>query len=185
MFIFLATGDEPMLKSSITQLIERFNLVTNDSGFYTEFHEFDEESHMSVVSVGLRKGLNRIAEYRGWVLPKDIKGSDFDGIVSHYNKLSMKFDSEIAIPPRVITSLVDEAVKKGNFQKAIDIMQNQVSKSPKSEVINKDLGILYIQSGDINEGLKHLNAALDIAKLKKSASVEELESTIKYVESLK
>jgi predicted alpha/beta superfamily hydrolase len=155
--MFLGIGNEP-------QYIGGFNAFqsllkkTKPKNFESEFREFKDENHSSVVLPVYFAGLRKIFE--GWTPPA---GSVAD-LENHYKKLSDRFGYRIAIPEAMLNQIGYQLLRANNFTDAIDVFKKNAANHPNSANCYDSLAEAYEKNGQLKQAAENYEKAYKMAE---------------------
>ena len=139
-YFYMTLGYEPPYIPAIdkfTSLIET-KAPKNLEFTYTQMIE---ETHGSIPHLSIYQGLEKL--YDGWALPKEKYEEGLAAIDDHYKIISEKFNYDIQTPEYVINYLGYNYLNKKEFEKAIEVFQENIIRFPESANVYDSLGEAY------------------------------------------
>ncbi|MBT5419931.1 MAG: alpha/beta hydrolase, partial [Candidatus Cloacimonetes bacterium] len=122
-FFYMTLGDEPPYIPAIDKFVSLINdkSPTNLDFTYTQMIS---ETHNSIPHLTVYYGLEKL--YSGWNLPQTKYEEGLSAIDEHYNMISNKFNYNVETPEFVINMLGYNYLLKEEFEKAIEVFQENV-----------------------------------------------------------
>jgi len=160
-FFYMTLGDEP----PYIPAIEKFNSiieVKSPENFDFTYTQMMEETHGSIPHLTVYHGLEKL--YADWNLPRAAYEEGLAAIDEHYNILSKRFNYEISTPEYVINMAGYNFLMDNEFEKAIEIFQENVKRFPASANVYDSLGDAYENNKQNDEALKNYEKACELAE---------------------
>ncbi|NQV16958.1 MAG: hypothetical protein HQ534_00210 [Armatimonadetes bacterium] len=137
---YMTLGDEPPYIPAIEKFISLIDTLAPEKLDFTYVHMI-EETHGSIPHLSIYHGLEKL--YDGWVLPKEKYEEGLTAIDNHYQYISEKYSYDIQTPEYVINYLGYNYLNKKEFEKAIEVFQENIKRFPKSANVYDSLGEAY------------------------------------------
>jgi predicted alpha/beta superfamily hydrolase len=162
-FIFSSIGSQEVTTVDNFRKLE--SALSEKMGKNIEFHfrVNNEEDHISNIAVNFQQAIKTL--YHDWKfqLPEQFDKPAGQLIKDHYNKLERKFGYEIPIGEwEVFFPVMDQLAKQGDFKNAISVLNYCIKMYPKSDQAHAFLAKAYFDTGNMEEGKKHLEKALEL-----------------------
>ncbi|MFC1898107.1 alpha/beta hydrolase-fold protein [Candidatus Cloacimonadota bacterium] len=160
-FYFMTLGDEP----DYIPAIEKFNkLIETKSPKNLDFSYtyMPEENHGTIPHRTIYNALEKL--YNGWALPRDVNEQGLAAVDAHYKKITEKFGYDNPTPELVINMLGYNHLGKKEFEKAIEVFQENVKRFPVSANVYDSLGDAYENNEQFELAKKNYAKAFELAK---------------------
>jgi predicted alpha/beta superfamily hydrolase len=143
-YFYMTVGnEEPYFEA----LAEYADIMKEKAGESVEFRyvKMLDENHATTPYLSVFKGLRFI--FKGWQLPIEMLQSDLETIDDYFESISKKFGLEVATPEQVINALGYRYLQVRQYEIAIAIFQENVSRYPESANVYDSLGEAYENHG--------------------------------------
>ena len=137
---YMTLGDEPPYIPAIDKFISIIETKAPKNLEFT-YTQMIEETHGSIPHLSIYQGLEKL--YDGWALPKEKYEEGLAAIDDHYKIISEKFNYDIQTPEYVINYLGYNYLNKKEFEKAIEVFQENIIRFPESANVYDSLGEAY------------------------------------------
>ena len=160
-FFYMTLGDEPPYIPAIDKFVSLINdkSPTNLDFTYTQMIS---ETHNSIPHLTVYYGLEKL--YSGWNLPQTKYEEGLSAIDEHYNMISNKFNYNVETPEFVINMLGYNYLLKEEFEKAIEVFQENVKRFPASANVYDSLAESYENNKQLKLAELNYTKACELAK---------------------
>ncbi len=160
-FFYMTLGDEPPYIPAIDKFVSLINdkSPTNLDFTYTQMIS---ETHNSIPHLTVYYGLEKL--YSGWNLPQTKYEEGLSAIDEHYNMISNKFNYNVETPEFVINMLGYNYLLKEEFEKAIEVFQENVNRFPTSANVYDSLAESYENNKQLKLAELNYTKACELAK---------------------
>ena len=110
--------------------------------------------------------------YDGWQMPKEKFKEGFAGIDKHYQGLSEKYGYEINPPEQMINQLGYIYLNEKDFNKAIEVFEENVKRYSMSANVYDSLGEVLEKNGQMAEAEKSYAKAVKIGEEQKHSFLD-------------
>lgn len=129
--------------------------------YYLQVHP--GENHLSNLAVNFQNGFRQL--YKNWKfqLPENLNQPASEVLKEHYQALAEEFGYVPHISQwEVLFPAMDQLAKRGDLENAIDILHYTVELYPESDQAYAFLAKACFDSGQLEQGKKHLKKALEL-----------------------
>jgi len=160
-FFYMTLGDEPPYIPAIDKFVSLINdkSPTNLDFTYTQMIS---ETHNSIPHLTVYYGLEKL--YSDWNLPQAKYEEGLSAIDEHYNMISNKFNYNVETPEFVINMLGYNYLLKEEFEKAIEVFQENVNRFPTSANVYDSLAESYENNKQLKLAELNYTKACELAK---------------------
>lgn len=158
---YMTLGDEPPYIPAIDKFISIIENKSSDKLEFTYVH-MEEETHGSIPHLSIYQGLESI--YSGWVLTKEKYEEGLAAIDDHYKDMSEKYNYDIQTPEYVLNFLGYNYLNKKEFEKAIEVFQENIKRFPKSANVYDSLGEAYENNEQFELAKKNYAKACELVE---------------------
>ena len=160
-FFYMTLGDEPPYIPAIDKFV---SLIKAKSPINLEFSytQMIKETHNSIPHLTVYYGLEKL--YTDWNLPQEKYEEGLLAIDVHYKNISEKFNYEIETPEYVINMLGYNYLLKEEFEKAIEVFQENVKRFPASANVYDSLAEAYENNEQYELAQKNYAKACELVK---------------------
>lgn len=139
-YFYMTLGDEPPYIPAIDKFVSIIETKSPENLEFT-YIQMIEETHGSIPHLTVYYGLEKL--YDDWNFPQTKYEEGLAAIDDHYINISEKFNYEIQTPEYVINMLGYNYLLKDEFEKAIEVFQENIKRFPASANVYDSLGEAY------------------------------------------
>jgi predicted alpha/beta superfamily hydrolase len=142
---------------------------------FWEFKHFKDVDHQTMPFKAFTFGLEFL--FSDWMLPAGAMERGLGEVISHYDKLSDKYQEPIEIPEGVLNRLGYMELNRGNTDGAIEVFRLNVKKYPGSANVYDSLAEGYLKKGDRRSAVANYRKSLELNPMNENARemLEQLE----------
>ena len=160
-YFYMTLGDEPPYIPAIDKFVSTIETKSPEKLEFT-YTQMIKETHGSILHLTVYYGLEKL--YSGWNLPQEKYEEGLAVIEEHYKNISEKFNYEIKTPEYVINMVGYNYLLKKEFDKAIEIFQENVKRFPASANVYDSLGEAYENNKQLKLAEDNFAKACELAE---------------------
>ena len=160
-YFYMTLGDEPPYIPAIDKFTSLIETKAPENLEFTYTHMI-EETHGSIPHLSIYHGLEKL--YDGWALKKEKYEEGLAAINNHYKDISEKYNYDIQTPEYVINLLGYNYLNKKEFEKAIEVFQENIKRFPASANVYDSLGEAYENNEQFELAKENYAKACELAK---------------------
>lgn len=156
--IYVTIGDE---REDMVRSNEALHevLKSQKKNFSWKYTVMANEDHGSIVHRSVYDGLEWL--YQGWLLPVDYETKSLDELQKHSQKMAEKFGYAIVTRREVLSAAGNRFRVKGQFEKAITILQLNSDQNPEWPSGFDELGAALEAAGKLEQAAIHYQRAFE------------------------
>ncbi|SFC31551.1 alpha/beta hydrolase [Pseudoalteromonas denitrificans] len=181
-FLFMTMANEPGFELSINRLVQVLKKQSPKS-LEWQFHEYENESHMSNPSKTFHNAMIEIGKYRGWSVSPELAQQTSKKIKAHFQRLSEKFNQDIKLAEDVITNIGFAAKDQGRLNQAIDLFKLGIFWYPSSSILHDLLASTFVANNELNEALVMQQKAVKFAQVHNSDNLKDLNQHLQNIKN--
>ena len=139
-YFYMTLGDEPPYIPAIDKFVSIIETRSPENLEFT-YIQMIKETHGSIPHLTVYHGLEKL--YSGWNLPQEKYEEGLAAIDEHYKNISEKFNYDIKTPEYVINVAGYNYLLKKEFEKAIEVFQENINRFPTSANVYDSLAEAY------------------------------------------
>ena len=139
-----------------------------------------KETHGSIPHLSIYYGLENI--YSDWVLPEAKYEEGLKAIDNHYKYISEKYSNDIQTPEYVINLLGYKYLNKKEFEKAIEVFQENIKRFPKSANVYDSLGEAYENNEQFKLAKKNYAKACKLAEKEDHVNLKIFKANLERIQ---
>ena len=139
-YFYMTLGDEPPYIPAIDKFVYIIETRSPENLEFT-YIQMIKETHGSIPHLTVYHGLEKL--YSGWSLPQEKYEEGLAAIDEHYKNISEKFNYDIKTPEYVINVAGYNYLLKKEFEKAIEVFQENINRFPTSANVYDSLAEAY------------------------------------------
>jgi len=160
-YFYMTLGDEPPYIPAIDKFVSIIETKSPENLEFT-YTQMIKETHGSIPHLTVYYGLEKL--YSGWNLPQTKYEEGLAAIDEHYKNISEKFNYDIETPEYVINMLGYNYLLKEEFEKAIEVFQENVKRFPASANVYDSLAEAYENNKQLKLAEENFAKACELAK---------------------
>ncbi len=160
-YLYMTLGDEQAYVPAIDKFVSIVETKSPENLEFT-YTQMIKETHGSIPHLTVYNGLEKL--YSGWNLPQEKYEEGLAAIDDHYKNISEKFNYEIKTPEYAINMLGYNYLLKEEFEKAIEVFQENIKRFPASANVYDSLGEAYENNEQYELAKQNYEKACELAK---------------------
>ncbi len=160
-FFYMTLGDEPPYIPAIDKFVSFIETKSPENLEFT-YTQMIKETHGSIPHLTVYYGLEKL--YGDWNLPQAKYEEGLIAIDNHYKNISEKFNYDIETPEYVINMLGYNYLLKEEYEKAIEVFQENINRFPASANVYDSLAEAYENNEQYELAQKNYAKACELVK---------------------